>query len=245
MLSKDAWNALLKTLEEPPRHVIFILATTELDKVPETIISRCQTFTFRKPGREVIRKQVVKVAEKEGYGLDAGAADLVALLGDGSFRDALGMLEKVISASAGGDGLMNGTKGSKEIQISREDVEKLTGAPRASLVNAFISALLAKDADAAISALSDAEKAAVSMNTFATLVLEKARFILLLEHSKSSEASVKDRVSPDDFEFISAQAVKKLLTPSVLVALLEAAEALPRAHIEALPLELAAIKICG
>src|ERR1035437_8095361 len=51
MLSKDAWNALLKTLEEPPKHAIFILATTELDKVPETIISRCQTFTFRKPGR--------------------------------------------------------------------------------------------------------------------------------------------------------------------------------------------------
>ncbi|MDE1967235.1 MAG: DNA polymerase III subunit gamma/tau, partial [Patescibacteria group bacterium] len=101
MLSKDAWNALLKTLEEPPKHVIFILATTELDKVPDTIISRCQTFAFKKPAREIIRKEIMRVAKKEGLELDSGAADLIALLGDGSFRDALGTLEKVIAASSG------------------------------------------------------------------------------------------------------------------------------------------------
>ena len=232
MLSKDAWNALLKTLEEPPKHVIFILATTELDKVPETIISRCQTFTFKKPGREVLRKQVLMVAKKEGYELDAGAADLIALLGDGSFRDALGMLEKVISASSGK-------------KISRQEVEKLTGAPRSGLVNSFIEQLLSKNEDAALATLAEAEQASISISTFMTLILEKSRFILLVQHSKSSEASVKDRVSPDDFEFISMQANKKLLTPQILIALLEAAEAVPRAQIEALPLELATVKICG
>jgi DNA polymerase-3 subunit gamma/tau len=232
MLSKDAWNALLKTLEEPPKHVIFILATTELDKVPETIVSRCQTFTFKKPGREVLRKQVLMVAKKEGYELDAGAADLIALLGDGSFRDALGMLEKVISASSGK-------------KISRQEVEKLTGAPRSGLVNSFIEQLLSKNEDAALATLAEAEQASISISTFMTLILEKSRFILLVQHSKSSEASVKDRVSPDDFEFISMQANKKLLTPQILIALLEAAEATPRAQIEALPLELATVKICG
>src|SRR3989338_1103456 len=75
MLSKDAWNALLKTLEEPPKHVIFILATTELDKVPETIVSRCQTFSFRKPGRGILRKEIARVGKKEGYDLDSGASD--------------------------------------------------------------------------------------------------------------------------------------------------------------------------
>ena len=232
MLSKDAWNALLKTLEEPPKHVIFILATTELDKVPETIISRCQTFTFKKPGREVLRKQVAMVAKKEGYELDAGAADLVALLGDGSFRDALGMLEKVISATS-------------DKKVSRADVERLTGAPRASLVNSFLSAVLARNEDAALSAVSEAEKAAISMNIFMTLILEKARFILLVQHSKSSEGSVKERVSLDDWEFIAAEAEKKLITPGMLSALLEAADAVGRARIEALPLELAVVRICG
>jgi DNA polymerase-3 subunit gamma/tau len=145
MLSKDAWNALLKTLEEPPKHVIFILATTELDKVPDTIISRCQTFSFRKPAREIIRKEVVSIAKKEGYELDSGASDLIALLGDGSFRDALGMLEKVISTSP-------------DKKVSREEVENITGAPRAGSVNSFVSALIAKNADEALKCVGQAEK---------------------------------------------------------------------------------------
>jgi DNA polymerase-3 subunit gamma/tau len=122
MLTKEAFNALLKTLEEPPKHVIFILATTELDKVPDTIVSRCQTFFFKKPNREIIRKMIVDVAKKEGYELDSGADDLIALLGDGSFRDALGMLQKVISTSS-------------DKKISREEVESITGSPKSDLVN--------------------------------------------------------------------------------------------------------------
>lgn len=232
MLSKDAWNALLKTLEEPPAHVIFILATTELDKVPDTIISRCQTFTFRKPAREIVRKQVAAIAKKEGIELDPGAADLIALLGDGSFRDALGMLEKVIAASS-------------DKKITREEVEAITGAPRAGLVNSFIEALAAKKGDAALKSVADAEKAGVSMTTFVTLILEKARFILLAQRSESSKASIKERVSPDDWAFIEAMAAKAALTPSMLLVLLEAAESVSRARIEQLPLELAVVKICG
>lgn len=231
MLSKDAWNALLKTLEEPPKHVIFILATTELDKVPDTIISRCQTFTFRKPSREVIRKQVSMIAKKEGYELDSGASDLIALLGDGSFRDALGMLEKVISSSS-------------DKKLSRAEVEAITGAPRAELVNSFISALIGKNEDKALNILTETEKAGVSMMTFSTLVLEKMRFILLIQHSASSKGSVKERVSDDDWAFIEAQAGKKAVTPSMLAALLEAADGVGRAKIESLPLEMAVVGIC-
>jgi len=231
MLSKDAWNALLKTLEEPPKHVIFILATTELDKVPETIVSRCQTFSFRKPSREIIRKQIANIGKKEGIELDHGACDLIALLGDGSFRDALGMLEKVMSSS-------------KDKKISREEVEAITGAPRAGLVNLFIQSLIAKNEDASLKALGDVEKSGISMNIFVTLVLEKARYILLVQHSATSHTDVKDRVSPDDWDFILAEAGKKLLTPFMLTTLLEAVEAVGRAKIEVLPLELAVIRIC-
>ncbi len=85
MLTKEAFNALLKTLEEPPSHVIFILATTETDKIPETVLSRCQIFSFKKPNREILKSLVNKVAKKEGYTLEAGVSDLVALLGEGKF----------------------------------------------------------------------------------------------------------------------------------------------------------------
>src|SRR3989344_3818065 len=88
MLSKSAWNAFLKTLEEPPSHTIFILATTELAKVPETVQSRCQVFEFKKPTRKGLAEVVAQVAKKEGYALAPDAADLIALLASGSDRDA-------------------------------------------------------------------------------------------------------------------------------------------------------------
>jgi DNA polymerase-3 subunit gamma/tau len=232
MLSKDAWNALLKTLEEPPKHVIFVLATTELDKVPDTIISRCQTFSFRKPSREILRKQIAAVAKQEGYDPDAGAADLIALLGDGSFRDALGMLEKVIASSS-------------DKKISREEVEAITGAPRAGLVNSFVEHLIGKNGDQALAVLGQAEKAGISMNTFSTLVLEKMRFVLLLQHSASSRDAIKSRVSDDDWVFIEAQAKGNALTPAMLAVVLEAADGIGRARIETLPLELAVVRICS
>jgi DNA polymerase-3 subunit gamma/tau len=97
MLSKSAWNAFLKTLEEPPAHVVFILATTEIEKVPETVISRCQSFVFKQPNQSVLKEFAQMISKKEGTTLEPDAAELVALLGDGSFRDTHGILEKIIS----------------------------------------------------------------------------------------------------------------------------------------------------
>jgi DNA polymerase-3 subunit gamma/tau len=128
MLSKGAWNAFLKTLEEPPAHAIFVLATTELPKVPETVQSRFQVFEFRKPSRVGLAKLVASVAKKEGYELGAGVADLVALLADGSYRDALSVLERVFSVS-------------KDKTITKEETERATGAPKSMLVLALVEAL--------------------------------------------------------------------------------------------------------
>ena len=89
MLTKEAWNALLKTLEEPPSHCIFVLATTELDRVPDTIQSRCETYTFKQPTREILAQMIGDVATAEGYSLESAGAELIALLAEGSFRDGL------------------------------------------------------------------------------------------------------------------------------------------------------------
>ncbi len=233
MLTKEAFNALLKTLEEPPPHAIFILATTETDKIPETVLSRCQIFTFKKPGREILKQLVVKVAKKEGYVLEAGAADLVALLGDGSFRDTLGILQKVVSSS-------------EDKKISVGEVEKITGAPKGSLVNDFISALARgkEGKEKALAILGKVSEGGIAMKTFAALVLEKVRLVLLLKNAPGMAKELQENVSGEDWKVIESIAGGQGIAPPVLVELLKAYDVIGRSYIEALPMELAVIAIC-
>lgn len=97
MLTKEAFNALLKTLEEPPEHVIFILATTEYYKLPETIISRCLRFTFRPIGTEDLERHLGEIAKKESIKIDKDALKLIAQHGSGSFRDSISLLDQIRS----------------------------------------------------------------------------------------------------------------------------------------------------
>lgn len=101
MLSKPAWDALLKTLEEPPAHVIFIFATTEPRKIPATIQSRCQKFSLRRIDRDTIASHLADVAGKEVVALEDGVAQTIAQAGEGSMRDALSILDQAISGSEG------------------------------------------------------------------------------------------------------------------------------------------------
>lgn len=98
MLSAGAFNALLKTLEEPPEHVLFILATTEIHKVPATVLSRCQRYDFRRIPPEIIAARLNQIAQEEGFSLEPSAAALLARLGDGSMRDAISLLDRSVSA---------------------------------------------------------------------------------------------------------------------------------------------------
>ena len=98
MLSNQAFNALLKIVEEPPEHLIFILATTELNKVPATILSRCQRYSFRRLSQQDLAARINEVAYAEGIDIDAGAVRLLARLGDGAMRDALSLLDQCASA---------------------------------------------------------------------------------------------------------------------------------------------------
>ena len=100
MLSRDAWNALLKTLEEPPAHVVFILATTEVNKIPETILSRCQRFDFHRISPADISARLQEIAEKESISLTDEAALLISVIADGAMRDAISLLDRCIGISS-------------------------------------------------------------------------------------------------------------------------------------------------
>ena len=100
MLSKSAFNALLKTLEEPPAHVKFIFATTELNKLPETILSRCMVFNLKPVPHETVSSHLISISNKEGYKLEAEAADIISNESEGSIRDSLSMLEQAMMLSS-------------------------------------------------------------------------------------------------------------------------------------------------
>jgi|GEM_PF-582555 len=131
MLTGEAFNALLKTLEEPPRHTIFVLATTEAHKVPLTIMSRCQRFDFRRLGQGVIGEYLRRVAGEEGWQIDDEALELLSQHAGGALRDALGLLEQAASFTGG--------------IITRTDLEALTGATNPEGLRALLTAVMAGD----------------------------------------------------------------------------------------------------
>lgn len=241
MLSKDAWGALLKTLEEPPKHVIFILATTEVYKVPETIVSRCQVFTFRKASDVASKNIILDVAKKEGFELDAGSAELMAILGDGSFRDALGILQKVLNFSVD-------TKGGKISKITRADVEKITGAPKSVLVNNFISAIASKNLEEGILTVKKAATENLDMKLYTKLIIQKFRMAVILKYAPKLEKEMVGDLGEEDLEFLKGLVKEDregLLRSKALSILLESYSDIDRAFVSELPLELALIKILG
>ncbi|MEN9604819.1 MAG: hypothetical protein RJB39_504 [Candidatus Parcubacteria bacterium] len=135
MLSKAAFNAFLKGLEEPPAHVVYILATTELGKLPDTIVSRCEIHTFRTPTVDTLSKIAQSVSKKEGYEVDPDGIRLIAMSGDGSFRDTLGVLQKVMNAAEG-----------KEIGL--KEVEAIVGVPKLELIGQLAESVLNDSSDA-------------------------------------------------------------------------------------------------
>lgn len=232
MLSKSAFNALLKTLEEPPRHVIFILATTELHKLPDTIISRCQTFTFKKPTLEILKKYVMQTAKKEGFVIDDGSANLVAMLGDGSFRDTLGILQKVISMSP-------------DKRVSMDEIEAITGAPKEQYVFDLINALLLRKADLALNVIGKAVAEGRETKIFLKMVLANLRLAMLLHFAPELAHGIKTETGEDTFrklEELSRHEQADRL-PAILKELLSVYDEIGRVYLSHLPLELSAVRI--
>src|SRR5687767_9789089 len=131
MLTTAAWNAFLKTLEEPPPHVVFVLATTEAHKVPATIVDRCHRFDFQRPSLQQVATVLDKVAAQEGINVPEPAVAMIARAATGSFRDALGTLEQLV------------TYGGSDVKL--DDVLEILGVADAELVLAAADSLVEHD----------------------------------------------------------------------------------------------------
>ena len=232
MLSKSAWNAFLKTLEEPPAHVVIVLATTELEKVPETVRSRCQVFQFKKPTRAGLAKLVLDVGKKEGYTIEPAAADLIGMLGDGSYRDALSVLEKALASSS-------------NKKLTREDTERATGAPRHVLVHGLVSALSEGNEALALSTIRTVSEQGIDMSLYLTLVLEYVRQILLLRYAPELVKEIKEELGEDVYVEASSLVLNKesQLSHETLSTFLDAASRMRFSPVPSLPLELAVLEL--
>jgi DNA polymerase-3 subunit gamma/tau len=232
MLSKGAWNAFLKTLEEPPAHTIFILATTELSKVPETVQSRCQVYEFKKPSRAGLAKLISQIAKKEGYAIEPSAADLVAFLADGSYRDALSSLEKVLATSS-------------DKKITREEAERATGAPRLSLVIDFVRALNEGKQGEALANVHHVASEGIDLPLYLALVLELTRTVLLVRHAPELRKEIAAEYGEDEYPVIEELAMHadSKLTHQALKLLLDATERMRFSPVTSLPIELAVMEL--
>lgn len=210
MLTKEAFNALLKTLEEPPAHVIFVLATTEFHKILPTVVSRCVSFVFKSPTRSTLKDMVRGIVEKEGYTIDEPSLELIAMLGNGSFRDTQGVLQKLISYS-------------KDTAISKDEVELVTGAPSSQLINDLLSSIKDENIEAALEKVSQAQENNIDPFIFLQMLTESVRKVMMFRFStKQKEVYQKDMGEEDVSFYSSLSAEARTINSKFLETLLDA-----------------------
>ncbi len=235
-LSKDAANALLKTLEEPPSHAIFILATTEIHKMIPTILSRCQRFDFRRLKVSEIVQRLQNLAEHEKTKIEKSALELIALQAGGSLRDAEGLLDKVLTFHSGSDT----TKG-----ITADSVKDLLSIVDLSVTAQFTGFLIQKNPAQAVEFLHKNLQAGMDPQEFIKNLVQYLREILLLQIHPDLEGIMqgftqeqKDIIQKQAKEFRSQELQK------TLESFTEAENKMKYASIVQLPLELAIIESC-
>ena len=167
MLTKEAWNAFLKTLEEPPPNTVFVLATTEAHKVMATIADRCQRFDFQRPSLEQISEVVQRVAVAEGIEVEEGAVATIARSAQGSFRDALGTLDQLVAY--GGD------------NVGLDDVLQLLGAADAELLFGAVDAVVAEDPKGVLLGVEEMARSGRDPSQFARDLLAHLRHLLVTQ----------------------------------------------------------------
>ena len=181
MLSTAAFNALLKTLEEPPAHVIFILATTEIQKVPATILSRCQRYDFTRIGPEDIAQRVEYIAEQEGLELTTDGAELISRLADGAMRDALSILDTCAGVTA---------------KIDADVVRRMAGVTDRSYLFRISDALEAQDGAAALAQLAALRQQSVDVKRLTEELIAHYRALMLA--ALPGGQSLLSGVSPEE-----------------------------------------------
>ena len=232
-LTKEAFNALLKTLEEPPAHAVFVLATTELERVPPTIVSRTQAFDFRRPPRAAIAERLAAIADREGVSLSPDAAEAIAFAAEGSMRDAEGMLGKIVAV--------------EDATVTRNEVEEILGLPKHEALGELFDHIGQRNLAPAIQLINRLYHDGHEMDYLTKMLISFLREALLakadpagpppgarstLAEAAGAHASALARYSADDL----ARAI------TILIGALGERRAAP---IPQLPLELALISIIG
>jgi DNA polymerase-3 subunit gamma/tau len=189
MLTREAFNALLKTLEEPPAHVIFIFATTENHKVPATILSRCQCYDFRRISLAQIAANLGKVAAAEGIQISPAALIWIAEAGDGSMRDAQSIFDQVISYAG--------------MNINDTDVEEILGLVDRKYLFSLSEAVLQRNAGKCLTILEEAYLAGIDMKHFYQMMLKHFRNLLLVKIAADGSSSFD--IAPEQIQKLKDQ----------------------------------------
>lgn len=208
MLTKEAFNALLKTLEEPPKHAIFVLATTELHKVPATILSRAQLFDFKKAKIDEIVGLLNEIAKREQIQIEPEAVQLVARLAYGAYRDALTLLDQVSSVRSD----------SKSITLA--ETQLVLGQATEQSVWDFVQALLAKDRSRALEIISEVSFEGKDLSNFSSEVIELLRKVILSQVGLDTqfEATKEEKEKITDFaRSIDDKALAQLIQKMVYI----------------------------
>ena len=203
MLSGSAFNAFLKTLEEPPPHVVFILATTEPKRIPATVLSRCQRFDFKPIPPELLTASLAEILTKEQVPFEGAALPMLVRAAEGSLRDALSLLDTAIAYGEG--------------RLDEAGVARLLGSSSPVHVRAFVTALLGRDGAAALESIDRAAQAGEDLSLLCREVIETVRRLLVL---KVGPSEVFADLAPSEAESLKAAGAAS--TPDELIYLLRA-----------------------
>lgn len=232
-LTKEAANALLKTLEEPPAHAIFILATTEIHKMISTIISRCQRFDFRKLTISEIIQRLEVISKKEGIEIEKPALELIALNSSGAIRDAESLLDQILSFS--------GVLRDKKIQL--KEIKNLLGIIEIGAISQFCDFIFRKKAAEAINFLGEIIESGSDLQGFTKTLINYLRQGLIL---KIVGQKIITGLTMEELEKLQKQvtSIKEEELKKITNLFLEAENKIKYSPIPQLPLELAIIESC-
>ncbi len=230
MLSQSAFNALLKIMEEPPAHVVFILATTETHKVPITILSRCQRFDFKRIKSEDITERLLDISEHETFTLSADAAEMIARLADGGMRDALSLLDQCVAYSD---------------SITPDVVTSAVGISKKEQIFSLINSIAAKDSKSALEVIQALYDDSCDFTRLCEELILSLRNMMVIKASKDPSAVLN--CLPDEINSLNELSSKYKIGDVLhaLTVLSDCLDRLTRSTNKRTELEMALIKLCS
>ncbi len=236
-LTKEAANALLKVIEEPPPYVIFILATTEIQKMISTIVSRCQKFNFKRLSIEQIVRKLNSILGNESIQSEKKALEIIAIESEGSIRDAESILDQVITFSS-----IEGKN-----KITEKDVREILGLIETTIISNLFEILLKKNSREAIKYLHKIIEKGYDVRTLLDGLIEYAREAIFLKINPEIKEPFPLAITQEEKERMKGQIkdIQELQLKKIIDILIEAEAKLRYSPISQLPLELAIVEICG